>query len=489
MTKNVLKLLMWMLPLALALSVGSCKDDDENVSQGYDPSKPVEVTSFTPTSGTVNTQLVIIGSNFGNDPEQVTVTVGGLEAVVISCNNNNIYCLVPSQSYEGTITVKVGDQEVTAADKFQYTREMVVTTVYGSRADDGRYDISDGSFDDSFANNYGLDEPTYLSFDPKNPHMLYMSQDNGKPVRYFDLKNRTLTTGVTTSDIGKNRMRSLAWTLSADTMIIAIDDGGANDPDQNVTSSVFVTRAGNFKNPQIMTCGKQCNGAAVHPINGELYYNSFTKGDIYRFDYRQWGTGTQACMDHREWLFSIQDNEWEFNIAMHPSGDYAYIIVVNRHYIMRMNYNHETKRFGTPYLICGSVGTAGWADGVGPTALLSKPTQGVFVKNEDYVAAGAEDVYDFYFTDRDNHCIRILTPQGIVSTFAGRGSESLNGDKYGFIDGPLRSTARFDQPGGIAYDEQNKAFYVGDIMNHRLRKIALEGAVDNWDTTAADANE
>ena len=489
MTKNVLRLFMWMLPLTLALSVGSCKDDEEGASQNYDPSKPIEVSSFTPTSGTVNTQLVIMGSNFGTDPEQVTVTIGGLEAVVISCNNNNIYCLVPSQSYEGTITVKVGDQEVTAADKFEYTREMVVTTVYGGRADDGRYDIADGSFDDSFANNYGLQEPTFLSFDPKNPHMLYMSQDNGNPVRYFDLKNRTITTGVTTADIGKNRMRSIDWTLSGDTMIIAIDDGGGDSDDRTVTSSVFVTRAGNFKNPQIMSAGKQCNGAFVHPINGELYYNSFTKGDVYRFDYRQWGVGVDACMNHRDWLFTIQDNGWEFNMAMHPSGDYAYIIVVNQHYIMRMNYNHETKRFGTPYLICGAVGQAGWADGVGPTARLAKPTQGVFVKNEDYVAAGAEDVYDFYFTDRDNHCIRTLTPQGIVSTFAGRGSESLNGDKYGFIDGPLRSTARFDQPGGIAYDEQNKAFYIGDIMNHRLRKIALEGAEDNWDTPAADANE
>lgn len=483
--KNVLRLFLWMLPLMLAFSVGSCKDE-ETVSQAYDPSKPVEVTSFTPTSGTMNTQLVIIGSNFGTDPELLTVTVGGKEAVVISCDNNNIYCLVPSQSYEGTIKVKVGEQEVTAVDKFEYAREMVVSTVYGSVAEDGRYDVVDGSFDDSFANNYGLSEPTYLSFDPKNPHILYLAQDNGNPMRFFDLKNRTLTTGVTTSDIGKNRMRSIAWTLDADTMIIAIDDGDGNSQDQNVTSSVFVTRAGNFKNPQILSCGKQCNGAAVHPINGEIYYNSYTKGDLYRFDYRLWGTGVDACMAHREYLCSIQDNNWEFNITMHPSGDYAYIIVVNQHYIMRMNYNHETKRFGTPYLVCGAVGSASWADGVGPTARLAKPTQGVFVKNEDYVAAGADDVYDFYFTDRDNHCIRILTPQGVVSTFAGRGSESLDGNKYGFIDGPLRSTARFDQPCGLAYDEVNNAFYVGDVANHRLRKIALEGAEDNWDGTAGD---
>lgn len=37
-----------------------------------------------------------------------------------------------------------------------------------------------------------------------------------------------------------------------------------------------------------------------------------------------------------------------------------------------------------------------------------------------------EDCYDFYFTDSKNHCIRVLTPEGVVSTFAGRGSAGVN---------------------------------------------------------------
>ena len=41
-------------------------------------------------------------------------------------------------------------------------------------------------------------------------------------------------------------------------------------------------------------------------------------------------------MAHREYITTIQDNEWEFNIVIHPSGDYAYLVVINRHYIMRM---------------------------------------------------------------------------------------------------------------------------------------------------------
>ena len=47
-------------------------------------------------------------------------------------------------------------------------------------------------------------------------------------------------------------------------------------------------------------------------------------------------------------------------------------------------------------------------------------------------------------------CIRKITPQGKVSTFAGRGSASLNGNPWGYVDGDLRQEARFDRPKGIA---------------------------------------
>ncbi len=216
---------------------------------------------------------------------------------------------------------------------------------------------------------------------------------------------------------------------------------------------------------------------AIHPRNKELYYNSYTKGDIYRYDYRQWGVGKDNSIAHRDYMGSIQDNNWEFNMVIHPTGNYAYIVVINQHYIMRTNYNEETKSFGTPYLLCGQVGQSGWEDKVGTSARLNSPYQGVFVKNQQYVDEGKSDHYDFYFCDRHNHCIRILTPEGLVTTFAGRGSAGLNDKPYGNVNGDLREEARFDQPAAIAYDSINNVFYVGDIENHSIRRIGLE----NWD--------
>ena len=80
----------------------------------------------------------------------------------------------------------------------------------------------------------------------------------------------------------------------------------------------------------------------------------------------------------------------------------------------------------------------------------------------------------FYFVDINNHCIRKLTPDGVVSTFAGRGSKNLNAWANGYVDGDVREDARFDFPQGIAYDEKTNTFYVSDQRNFRIRKIAYE---------------
>jgi hypothetical protein len=258
------------------------------------------------------------------------------------------------------------------------------------------------------------------------------------------------------------------FTLDGQYMIIGNDQGGTEDP-----SSVIMSRRNGFTDHQVLTRYKQCNGASIHPVNGEMYFNSYEKGQFYRFDLAnaQYFGGTLGVKDYVE-LFKIQDVNWEFNIRIHPTGNYAYIVVVNQHYILRTDYNWNTQRFTPPYLVCGESKTSGYVDAVGSAARLNRPYQGVFVKNPDYAGSGEE--YDFYFTDCTNHCIRILSPDGLVSTFAGRGSSSLNTNPYGYVEGDLRQEARFDQPTGLAYDESTNTFYVGDKENRRIRKIAME---------------
>jgi sugar lactone lactonase YvrE len=76
---------------------------------------------------------------------------------------------------------------------------------------------------------------------------------------------------------------------------------------------------------------------------------------------------------------------------------------------------------------------------------------------------------NLYVADTWNHTIRKITPAGVVSTLAGLAGNS------GSVDG-TNSRARFDRPAGIAVDSMINLF-VADMFNHTLRKITPAGNV------------
>ncbi len=463
------KLLARLLALVLiSFLFSSCKKSvGEKENQPYNPAEDVVVTDFFPKTGGSGQQFVIYGQNFGNDKSIVSVKIGGKQATVISVHDNAIYCIVPDRAYTGEIEVNVGTnadlQLATASEVFNYQKRMVVTTLAGKEDERGNYDIKDGTFKDCG----GFFNPTWLIFDPKNPQNLYMGQDGGD-IRLLNFTDSTVTTPITRGMGGWGRIRTIDFSLDKNYMFIAEDQGDVNSKAVSILS-----RASGFKDPKILTTYKQCNGASVHPVNGELYFNSYEKGQFFRFDLNKYlANNNSVGVKDYSLSFLIQDNNWEFNINIAPTGDYAYIIVINRHYILRTDYDWNNKTFTTPYVVCGQPNSADWVDAVGTQARLRNPYQGAFVKNPDY--AGKKDEYDFYFTEQHNHDIRMLTPEGKVTTFAGRGSSSINANPYGHINGGLRSEARFDQPKGLVYDEANKTFYVGDVENRCIRKISLE---------------
>ncbi|MFZ4261770.1 IPT/TIG domain-containing protein [Sphingobacterium sp. HJSM2_6] len=465
-----LRILLWTI-MSLCLSLWGCKDEPAGKTEAtpFDPNQPVVVSDFMPKTGGMGQRLVIYGKNFGDDPSKVQVFIGGKEAVVINTAGESIYCLVPKQAFSGDIEVRVGDQDKVigkSGQAFNYQRKLVVSTLLGYRNERGDEPWRDGKFEDNDQNKMasGFWNPSFLKFDPANPKHLWVTFDGNNGLYLVNFEDSTVTKKRSDFD----RPRSVDFTLDHKYMIISEDRGGEND-----RSTYRLSREKNWTDLEVITRYKQCNGASIHPVNGEMYFNSYEKGQFFRFDLNKYFSDGLNDKEYEQ-LFVIHDPNWEYKIMIHPTGNYAYINVINQHYILRVDYNWEKKRFNQPYLVCGQLRGAGYTDGVGSSVRLNSPYQGVFVKNEEYVAAGKTDVYDFYFTDQMNHAIRKLTPEGSVTTFAGRGSSSINANPWGYVNGDLREEARFDRPSGIAYNEIEKAFYIGDQANRRFRKIALE---------------
>jgi sugar lactone lactonase YvrE len=74
-----------------------------------------------------------------------------------------------------------------------------------------------------------------------------------------------------------------------------------------------------------------------------------------------------------------------------------------------------------------------------------------------------------YVADQLNHTIRKVTAAGVVTTLAGKPGSPGNTDGKG-------STARFHAPSGVAVDPAGMV-YVADITNHTIRKITPAGVV------------
>lgn len=574
--KQLKSILLAATMVAVGFGVISCEssttaEDYQGVqsSAAFDPSKPVVITQFTPTSGSVGQQIVIQGSNFGNDPENVHVTIGGKDAVVVSVRSTSLYAYVPSAAYDqiigqtltGSVEVSVTDGSTTQSTKapgsFTYERKMVVGRLCGMSFDTYDHAVwQDGSFANSPDDVSGFKNDGVMQFSPYNHDQLFIVYDQeprfgvvAHGIQLLDLKEKTVKTILPLSKFSNQRLRTIdfavdpfmynedgtyAWRLDEDGnktgyadaaweatatpdqlkwrehLIISADNNNeqyrANsvyivdrDPNGDFSSGSTVRQLANYR---------QCNGASLHPVNGELYFTSYTQGEVIRLDMDTYwhtilpdsvgGMGSNwspYVLDNEttatetkghgafERLFTVQDTSWEFQVDIHPSGKYAYIVVINRSYILRTDYNEKTKRFSAPYRIAGDMSYRGFQDGVGLSALLRRPYQGTFVKNEEYEAEGKDDIYDFYFCDSENDAIRLLTPEGIVKTYAGGSAAThADGETYGNENGELRDFARFHRPTGLVNDvhrdaitgENTLIFYILDTYNFSIRTITME---------------
>lgn len=135
--------------------------------------------------------------------------------------------------------------------------------------------------------------------------------------------------------------------------------------------------------------------------------------------------------------------------------------------------NHVVRRIngaGIISLVAGTPGLAGYAGDGGPAtaAMLSTPSDVAVLPDGSIIVA-----------DTMNHAVRVIAPDGTISTLAGTGQRGFDGD-----GGPA-DEALLDRPYGVTVGPDGTV-YVADTHNHRIRRIAST-LPDDYDPQPPDS--
>ena len=405
--------------------ISSCKNSLP--SPDYDPDKPSIINNFYPDSGGISAKFMVTGHNFGNSAENVKVYFNDKTAKILTVKNEAIYCLVPKQPGDlSTISVVVnGDSVVYNDKKFIYNIASSVSTVTGKSKESGN---TDGTLAEA---TFYL--PRYLAVD--NDDNIFVVDNQIYRLRLASQKENktlTLTTQVSLSQPVFNQDKSVIYlTTDNDATIYAFD----------AATQWILEKVGKYD-----IAGY--NHSLTIGENPNYFFTRKNSGAFLRIDRHDVRPETTKTLGNISQISGGQNGHLVFN----PVDKHFYCSnnQDNMIYKIKMSDDYESAEI-IPYAGNG----VGWADGPVDQAKFNFP-RGITVDSEGNILV----------CDQNNHCIRKISLDGIVTTIAGQHGVA------GYEDGDPEK-ALFNQPTGIAVD-RNDIIYIADQNNHCIRKLAIE---------------
>ncbi|MFV0417462.1 MAG: SMP-30/gluconolactonase/LRE family protein [Dysgonomonas sp.] len=435
--------LMFIL-VCFANCSGSFIEEEQKVVTPPDASKTTEISTYFPDSGGIATKIILNGKNFGTDTSYIKVTVNGKSARVVGSDGDAIYAIVPARADTGFIKVLIGKEpnikEFTYEGKFKYQFKRNVTTLFGKN---GQAGTDDGAY-----TNVKLRRPWFVTTD--NDGVLYFI-DEGRGVN-SDGALRKAYEGVVTTLLRNSGgpMQSptaLAFNPKQDTLYLVNSLWQANSMVTDAAIACLTRETGFIQiKPFVKATYTKCTAIAVHPKTGDIFYNSQNDGYIYKFN-----RGTKV----QEQQFQLNGTDTELRMIFSLDGKTLYIMVKNKHCIYKADFDAATATVKNPKLWVGQWNSSGFENGIGNAAKFNTPGQGA-----------VDEDGNLFVPDKENDCIRKITPDGFVSTYAGvpQGRGYKDGDP---------SVAQFNRPEAVSFGPDG-GLYVMDRENHLMRKVMVE---------------
>jgi sugar lactone lactonase YvrE len=413
--------------LAIILIFGGCTPEDEPQIVPL----PL-VNSIYPQSGAVGSLVAISGRNFSEATGGNIVLFNGAPAEIVTARQDRLDVKVPVNGSTGKISVQVGTQTVTTPEDFTYLTPTInfLDPLYGNAGDVIRI------FGENFSSN-ASDHIVKFNGVQATVQPYTISNSVGYELNVVVPPN--FTTGKVTIQIGQLSVTSVRdfiyqapVTVStlAGTGVEGYADGSAQNAQFNLPTGLAVDA-----NINVYVADSKNHAIRRISPNGTVL---LLAGDLSP-GFAD-GSSTNAKFKNPE------------GIAVDNTGN-VYVSDRGNHSIRKIDVN------GNVSTIAGN-GSAGYVDGLQSQAQFYNPN-GLAID-----ASG-----NIYVADGGNHCIRKITPEGLVSTLAGNGTAgNANGNG---------SNARFNQPFGVTLNNAGDIF-VSDIKNERICKITQEGIVTTF---------
>ncbi len=439
---------------------------------------PPFILSITPTIGTANTQVTIVGSDFAISPSGNTVRFNGKVATIVSGNPFELIVLVPDAAGTGKVSVSTS-AGTSEGPEFKYLNTHSIASVeplsgrFGEEVTITGEDFDDfpgGTivrFNGSVANVKSLTKTQVVVLVPEGAGTGKITVRTGAGVIDGPIFEYIFTATVSTY-AGDGTMGFANGTLLESRFNIpsglAFDQGDnlfICDRDNNTIRKIspdgtVSTIAGSGTPASVDGNGLQAsfarpNGAAVDG-EGNIFITEISSSNVRKITQEDInfvvstfaGTG----------LNEFADGSGTSAAFSTPSG----VAINAQGQIFLSDLGNTRIRQLTPEAVVTTLAgndTQAYVDGTGAGASFMGP-QGVVVNV----------IGDLLVTDV--HKIRKVTLDGVVTTYSGS-------ETPGFTDGIL-TTARFNGARGIA-KLKNEQIIVADTDNHAIRLITLAGTV------------
>ncbi|SDE29580.1 NHL repeat-containing protein [Dyadobacter soli] len=410
-----------------------------------------ELSSFSPLTGKKGTVIKIQGKHFGSDASKVSLGINGLKATVNAVTDTEITAVVPDKCGLGKLVLAVNGKQVTSAAAFRYLYTATTSYFSGSGNVDGGY--KDGPAQQS-------DFRTLYNIAMDSQGIMFAADLGNCLIRRIDTDGSTSTLAGAGTQAGFKDGKGDQARMSYPIGIELAQDGSiyVADHKNNAIRRVFsdgtlVTVAGDSAKPGAAD-GGLASAQFSEPYGvkldkaGVLWICDAKNGLIRKLSDSQVSTFAGSTPGYADG--KLRDAKFYMPVYLNfdQSGN---IYVADKH-------NHCIRKItadGTVTTFAGTPTKNGFRDGEAAQAIFDQPCN-----------IQIDKLGNLYVNDLWNHCIRLVYPDGYVTTLAGKGGT------LGYKEG-LGENALFHHPQGCVLDKDGNLF-VTDSYNQRIRKLTVE---------------